>query len=208
MATGTEAIVTGKPRSYTGGMSCGPLGTALPKPGPDAFGPLADAMEAVGYLGPEGFTKNTEASDTDEFAWGGIVVNTVRDEFGVTYTTELRETGNPVALRKVFGAQNVLVDDVNGVITVKTNARLSPRQSIVFDMLDRELGHREVIPNAQILATGEQTFAHGTSTVIPITIKAYPNGDEDNAWNMKEQAAAGSTAEADSLSAPAPTTTA
>lgn len=200
MATGTEAIVTGKPASYTGGMSCGPLGTTLPKPGPDAFGALDAALEAVGYLGPDGFVKNTEASDTDEFAWGGIVVNTVRDEFGVTYTTELRETGNPVALRKVFGDANVLVDDTNGVITVKTNARLAPRQSIVFDMLDRELGHREVIPNAQILASGEQTFAHGASTVIPITIKAYPNGDEDNAWNMKEQAAAGTTTEADALS--------
>lgn len=200
MSAGTEAIVTGKPRTYTGGMAAANLGTILPKPGPDAFRPLGGAFDFFGYLGPDGFTKNSEASDNDEYAWGGIAVNTTREEFGVTYTGELRETGNPVTLRRVFGEANVIEDTANGLITVKTNANMAPRQSFVFDMLDRELGHREVIPNGQILASGEQTFAHGASTVIPFTLKAYPNKDGDNAWNMKEVAPTGTATEADALS--------
>lgn len=205
MSAGTEAIVTGRPRTYTGGMAACDLGTVLPKPGPTAFDALGGAFDFFGYLGPDGFTKNAEASDNDEYAWGGIVVNTTREEFGVTYTGELRETANPVTLRRVFGEGNVIEDKVNNLITVKTNANMAPRQSFVFDMLDQERGHREVIPNGQILASGEQTFAHGASTVIPFTLKAYPNKDGDNAWNMKEVGASGTATEADALSKVDPT---
>ena len=75
---GTDAIVTGKPRSYTGGFMVGKAGTPVPMPGPAAFAPLDEGMKRMGYVGPDGFTKNSEASDEDEYAWGGVVVNTVR----------------------------------------------------------------------------------------------------------------------------------
>lgn len=189
MATGTDAIVTAKPKSYTGGLMCAKSGAPVPMPGPDAFKALGDEYKKGGYIGPDGFKKNSEASDEDEYAWGGIVVNTVRSEFAVTYELEFRETANPDTLRMVFGADNVIEDTVNKVITLKTNAKLAPRQSFVFEMLDRGLGHREVIPNGQILAQGEQTFSHGASVVIPAQIKAYPDPvTEDNAWNMKQTA--------------------
>lgn len=187
MAEGTEAIVTGKPKSYTGGLLAAPLGTKVPLPGPDAFKPLDPAFLKAGLIGPDGFTKNAEGSDEDEFAWGGIIVNTVRTEFAVTYELEIRETANPVTLGIIFGPENVVNDETNGVLTVKTNAKLAPRQALVFEMLDKGLGHREVIPNGQVLASGEQTFSHGASTVIPVQIKAYPDSaTEDNAWNMKQ----------------------
>lgn len=191
---GTDAIITGKPKTYTGGFMVGPQGTPLPMPGPAAFAPLDAALKRMGYVGPDGFTKNSEASDEDEYAWGGVVVNTVRTEFGVTYELEVRETANYDTLVGIFGADNVVNDEVNKVLTVKTNAKTAPRQSVVFEMLDRKLGHREVIPNAQILASGEQTFAHGASTTIPITIKAYPDQvTEDNAYNMKQTEAGAAT---------------
>lgn len=187
MPAGTEAIVTGKPKSYTGGFMRAPAGTPVPMPGPEAFTALDPAFKKMGYVGPDGFTKNSEASDEDEYAWGGVVVNTVRSEYGVTYELELRETANYDTLVGVFGPDNVIEDKVNGVLTVKSNPKFAPRQALVFEMLDRELGHREVIPNGQVLASGEQTFAHGASTVIPITIKAYPDETtQDNAWNLKQ----------------------
>lgn len=190
MATGTDAIVTGKPKTYTGGLMALPVGGTPPMPGPDAFAPLVDAIKA-GYIGPDGFTKNAEASDEDEYAWGGIVVNTVRTEFAVTYEFEIRETANPDTLRMIFGEDNVIVDEANNLITVKTNPKFAPRRPYVFEMLDRGLGHREVIPNGQIIAQGEQTFSHQASTVIPVQIKAYPDPvTEDTAWNMKEMAKA------------------
>lgn len=184
---GTDAIVTGKPKTYTGGFMVAPKGTLVPMPGPAAFAPLAEGFKKMGYVGEDGFTKNTDASDDDEFAWGGVVINTVRTEFGVTYELTLRETANYATLCGVFGEDNVINDEVNKVLTVKTNAKTAPRQAVVFEMLDRKLGHREVIPNAQILASGEQTFAHGESTQIPVKITAYPDPEtEDNAWNMKQ----------------------
>ena len=191
MAEGTAAIVTAKPKSYTGGLMAAPEGTAVPMPGADAFAALPEAFRKAGLIGPDGFTKNAEGSDEDEFAWGGIVVNTVRTEFAVTYELEIRETANPVTLSILFGEDNVINDKTNKVLTVKTNADLAPRQAFVFEMIDKGRGHREVIPNGQILASGEQTFSHGASTVIPCQIKAYPDPvTEDNAWNMKQTAAA------------------
>ena len=67
-----------------------------------------------------------------------------------------------------------------------TNSAMAPRRAYVFEMLDRGLGHREVIPNGQILASGEQTFSHAASTTIPVTIRAYPDADGNNAYNYKE----------------------
>lgn len=187
MPTGTEAIVTAKPKSYTGGFMVAPAGTPVPMPGPEAFAALNAAFKKMGYVGPDGFTKNAEASDEDEYAWGGIIVNTVRSEFGVTYELEVRETANYDTLVGIFGPDNVINDTVNGVLTVKTNAKTAPRQAVVFEMLDKAKGHREVIPNVQILTSGEQTFTHGASVTIPIQLKAYPDAEtEDNAWNMKE----------------------
>lgn len=187
MPTGTEAIVTGKPKTYTGGFMVGPMTASVPMPGPQAFAALDESIKKMGYVGPDGFTKNAEASDEDEYAWGGVVVNTVRSEFSVTYELEVRETANYDTLVGIFGPDNVVQDTTNGVLTVKTNPKTAPRQRVIFEMLDNGKGHREVIPNAQILTNGEQTFAHGASTTIPIQIKAYPDAEtEDNAWNLKE----------------------
>lgn len=187
MPIGTEAIVTGKPKTYTGGFMVGPMTATVPMPGPQAFAALDESIKKMGYVGPDGFTKNAEASDEDEYAWGGVVVNTVRSEFAVTYELEVRETANYDTLVGIFGSDNVVQDTTNGVLTVKTNPKTAPRQRVIFEMLDKGKGHREVIPNAQILTNGEQTFAHGASTTIPIQIKAYPDAEtEDNAWNMKE----------------------
>lgn len=187
MAEGSNAIVTGKPKSYTGGLWAAPLGTKVPMPGPEAFAALDPAFVKTGLIGPDGFTKNSEASDEDEYAWGGVLVNSIRSEFGVTYELEFRETANATTLKAVFGEENVIEDKTNGVLTVKTNAKTAPRQSFVFEMLDNGKGHREVIPNAQILTSGEQTFTHSASTTIPVTIKAYvDDATQDNAWNMKQ----------------------
>lgn len=191
MPQGTEAIVTARPKSYTGGCYIGDLGITLPVPGPDAFAPLDPGFDPSGYIGPDGFTKNVEHSDEDEFAWGGVVVNTVRTETSITYSTVFRETANPVTLRRLFGEANVIEDTVNGVLTVLTDESMAPRQSVVFEMLDNGRGHREVLENAQILAGGEQTFSHGASVTIPATIKVYPgtteiNGKTPAAWNMKQ----------------------
>lgn len=187
MPQGTDAIVTGKPLTYTGGLYAAPAGTTVPLPGATAFEALDPAFTKAGYIGPDGFTKNAEASDEDEYAWGGIVVNTVRSEYSVTYELEFRETANVDTLRIVFGEDNVTEDTATGVLTVRSNANMAPRQAFVFEMVDKGLGHREVIPNGQILASGEQTFSHAASTTIPVTIRAYPDPvTEDNAWNLKE----------------------
>ena len=183
MPQGTEAIVTAKPKSYTGGLYVAPTGTTLPT---DASTALDPAFVPTGYLGPDGFTRSSEASDEDEYAWGGVVVNTVRSEFSVTYEFEFRESANPEVLRVVFGEENVIEDTAAGTLTVLNNSNMAPRQSFVFEMVDRGLGHREVVGNGQILASGEQTFSHAASTTIPVTIRAYPDADGNNAYNYKE----------------------
>lgn len=192
MAQGTDAIVNAKPKSYTGGFYLADRGVTMPVPGPTAFAALDPGFDPMGYVGVNGFTKNREASDEDEQAWGGVTVASWRSDFAVSYETELLETANPVTLRRIFGEANVIEDTVNGVLTVLDNADVAPRQSGVFEMLDNNgRGHRECFENGQVLSQGEQSFSHGTSVKIPVTIKAYPsdvliNGKQANAYNMKE----------------------
>ena len=51
MPQGTDAIVTGKPLTYTGGLYAAPAGTTVPLPGATAFEALDPAFIKAGYIG-------------------------------------------------------------------------------------------------------------------------------------------------------------
>lgn len=188
----TDSIRAGKPKSYTGGFSVAPKGTPVPtKEAP--FAALNAAFKPGGFVGEDGVKRKSDSKEEDEKAWGGVIINTLRTDFGVSYELELYCCGDPDILRMVFGPDNVEV--VGDTVIVYGNEKMAPRQAVVFDMLDKGLGEREVIENAQILANGDETFTHKESKKIQIEIKAYPNKDGNSYVNYKELAAGtGSTA--------------
>src|SRR5690625_6801475 len=91
MATGIDAIQTGAPVTATGGVLYGDTSVTLPT---DATSDLSEDFTKGGFIGEDGVTRETDASDEKIRAWGGDTVKVVRSEHSITYSLEFLESAN------------------------------------------------------------------------------------------------------------------
>lgn len=174
MAEGTSAILTGKPLTATGGVRFADQTVESPD---DAKTPLAGDFKFGGYVGEDGVTRSTDASDEKIKAWGGDTVKIVRTEHSITYTFQFMESANAVVLRLINGDENVDIDPASGKITVRQTAKIPPRQQFVLDMADNEAHIRELIKDGQITSSGEVNFVHSDVIRYEVSIEAFPDKD-------------------------------
>lgn len=170
MATGTAAILTGAPVTATGGLLFGDTTVAAPT---DATTALDPAWIKGGYIGEDGVTRTTDASDEKIKAWGGDTVKIVRTEHSITYTFQFLEAANADVLKLIHGDANVTV--TAGKVKVNHTAKMAPRKSFVIDMKDSEGGLREYVANGQLSTSGDVTFVHSDVIRYEVTIEAFPN---------------------------------
>lgn len=170
MATGTAAILTGAPVTATGGLLFGDTTVAAPT---DAATALDPAWVKGGYIGEDGVTRTTDASDEKIRAWGGDVVKVVRTEHSITYTFQFLESANADVLKLIHGEDNVTV--AAGKVKVNQTSKMPPRKSYVLDMLDSETHLREYIADGQLTTSGDVTFVHSDVIRYEVTIEAFPN---------------------------------
>src|SRR5690625_7395405 len=82
MATGIDAIQTGAPVTATGGVLYADTSATLPT---DATTDPGEGFTKGGFIGGDGETRETDASDGKVRAWGGGAVQVGRSEHSVTY---------------------------------------------------------------------------------------------------------------------------
>lgn len=170
MSTGNSAVLTGKPVTGTGGLLFGDLSVALPT---DATTALDPAWVKGGYIGEDGVTRTTDASDDKIRAWGGDAVKIVRTEHSITYTFEFLESANAAVLKLIHGEENVTV--TGSSVKVKQTSRMPARKAYILDMKDAPASIREVIPDGQITTSGDVTFVHSDVIRYAVTIEAFPD---------------------------------
>lgn len=186
MANGTSAILTGKPLTATGGVRFADVTATSPT---DAKTALAEAFEFGGYVGEDGVTRSTDASDEKIKAWGGDTVKIVRTEHSISYTFQFLESANATVLKLINGSENVTIDDTSKMITVKQTGVIPPRKQFALDMADNEGRIRELIKDGQITSTGEVNFVHSDVIRYDVTIEAFPDEDGVKAVTFIEAAA-------------------
>jgi hypothetical protein len=169
MATGIDAIQVGAPVTATGGVSFAPTDTTLPT---DATTSLDLSFIKGGFIGEDGVTRTTDASDENIIAWGGDAVKVVRTEHSISYTFAFLESANADVLRLIHGDENVTVTAAG--VEVKQTKKMAPRRTFVLDMMDGDSRIREVIPNGQIASSGDVTFVHSDVVRYEVTITAFP----------------------------------
>lgn len=174
MATGIDAIQVGAPVTATGGVSFADTDTLLPV---DAREALTDFIKG-GYIGEDGVTRTTDASDEKIIAWGGDAVKTVRTEHSITYTFTFLESANADVLRLLNGDENVEITpataSTGAQVRVLQTKRMPSRKAYVLDMQDGDARTREVIPSGQITTSGDVTFVHSDVIRYEVTIEAFP----------------------------------
>jgi hypothetical protein len=169
MATGIDAIQVGAPVTATGGVLFADTDTTLPT---DATTPVDVTFTKAGFVGEDGVTRTTDATDENIIAWGGDAVKVVRTEHSISYTFTFLESANADVLRLIHGEENVTV--TGGTIEVRQTKKMPPRKAFVLEMMDGDSRIREVVPNGQIASSGDVTFVHSDVVRYEVTITAFP----------------------------------
>lgn len=185
---GTNAILTGSPVTATGGLLFGD--TTIEKPA-DATVDLSTEFVKGGYIGEEGVTRTTDASDEKIKAWGGDTVKIVRTEHSITYTFQFLESANADVLKLIHGEDNVTVDTANKKVAVKHTSALPLRKTFVLDMADADVKLRELINDGQLSTSGDVQFVHSDVIRYEVTIEAFPDEDGVKAISFMDGTTAG-----------------
>ena len=178
MSTGVDAILVGAPLTATGGVLFADASATGPT---NATTALVGFTEG-GYVGEDGVTRTTDASDEKIKAWGGDVVKIVRTEHSITYTFQFMESANADVLKLIHGEDNVIVVPAvpgtsSGTVTVKQTSKLPPRKQFVLDMIDATNSIREYIKDGQLTSSGDVVFVHSDVIRYSVTIEAFPDDD-------------------------------
>lgn len=172
MANTSANVSVGKPM-IGGAVFVAPIGTALPA---TAVATLDNAFEALGYISEDGVSNSLERTTENIKAWGGDIVLSPQTEKLDTWTMTFIESLNATVLEQVFGSDNVSGDLATG-LTVKANSKELDHSVWVIDVeMNGGYKKRVVIPNGQITATGEVTYADNTAIGYNATITAFPGG--------------------------------
>ena len=179
MATGTSAILTGKPASGTGGFYFGPrLTNNLPK---DATSAIPGEFTKAGYVNEDGVTETADATDEKIKAWGGDIVKIVRTEHSVSYSLTFMESSNAALLKFIFGEDNVSIvpptETTSGKVSVRKTSTVPPRVSGIFDMLDDPAAIRIVFEDGQPAQSGDVTFVDNSIISYQVNIECFVGRD-------------------------------
>lgn len=171
-----ELVRVGKPNA-AGGVSAGPLTATLPT---NASSPIDNSLVGLGYISDDGLTQSIGIDTSSVNAWGGDEVRVLRTSHSLTYAFGLLEAANADVLAEVFGEQQV--DVVGDTITVRVTKETSGRRRYVFDMLDDDYAIRVVVPNGEITAQEDVSFADGDAISFGVTVSCYPDDDGVKAY--------------------------
>lgn len=182
MTNKVSNVVAPKP-NIGGGVYVAPLATALPV---DSTTALAAAFISAGYIDSKGVVEQNGGNTTKIHAWGGDLVKVVRSQFDVSYQFNMMEILGATANQIAYGAGNVIATPatatVGNLLATKVTNLVLPKQEFVFDMIDGIASVRLVIPNGQVTALGNITYADNGAAQLDVTVSAYPDASGVNAY--------------------------
>jgi hypothetical protein len=152
--------------AVTGAVAVGPTSTTAPL---DATTALTGTKD-LGYVDEAGVTETRERSTTKLKAWQNAdTVREVVTDASITYKFKLVQT-NADTVGLYYGTT---VDATDGSVVIKP-AATGGRQAFVIDVVDGTDYIRAWIPEGELTAVGDQTYASGEAIAYDVTITAYP----------------------------------
>ena len=173
----SNAKPKGENGRYAGGLYFAPSGTEVPT---DASTKLTDTYTSAGYLSDDGIKNKRDRKTEDVVAFGGDTVLSVTTSLTETFELGLLETTKDT-LAIVYGDDNVTADGDN--ITVKHNAKDTPRKAYVFELaLTGDRVKRIVVPDGQVSDVDDVEYKDGEAITYSPTITAFPDDKGNTAY--------------------------
>lgn len=164
----------------TGHVYTAPVGTALPT---TELAALNAAFVNVGYISEDGVVQSVGRDTSPVKAWGGDEVRRVRTSHALSYALTMLET-NAQSLELYYG------DQTTPATAVEIKASDLLRQVFVIDVVDGTNLVRIVIPDGEVVETGDVTYATEEAIQYPITLACYADSAGVKAYKYVHDASA------------------
>ncbi len=174
----------------TGGVLFAPLGTPLPTDAVTPISSVSAAYKTLGRVSSDGVTKSEERGAVDTYDWGGNLVATLQDKFGISVKFKLLQLMNADVQDAAHGTQNVSVvaptSTVGTEIKAMINAELLNTGVWILDAYYNLVSMRFVIPIGRPTVVGPITWVNKELTMVDLTIRPFPDNYNNHAyeyWN-------------------------
>jgi hypothetical protein len=149
-----------------------PVGTTAPV---DVSTPFGAGWDPLGLLSADdGLTEARDEDRSDHYAWGGLLVRTVRSKHKRTFqVTLLEDTAITFGLLNPGSTQST----TTGVTTRVVKKPTSDPQAFAFETVDGTTISRKLIPKGEITEVGEAVRKEDDLTAVTITVTVYPASD-------------------------------
>lgn len=146
---------------------------------------LDDTSIDLGIITDAGVGHTIAKDTTDRKDIKGKTYYTQQTSVDHTFTLTLADSTDLDVLRTIVGDDNVLVDG-EGNVTVRHNAKVSPRRSWVFDFSLDQGVKRSFIEVGQVISIGDITHVSSEMYEFAVTIKVFegPRIDGDFVRDM------------------------
>lgn len=147
------------------------VGTTAPTDVAAAWGA---GWEPLGLLSEDGMTEGREEDSTDLYAWGGVLVRTIRSRHKRTLTVTALESN-----ATVFGLVNPgsTVTTTDGLTTREIRIPERDPRAFGVELRDGDIVKRRLVPRGEVVAVGEVTASDSAMEMFELTINIYPDSD-------------------------------
>lgn len=158
-----------------------PVGTTAPT---DIETAIAVDWKALGLISEDGLTMTRDQDSSDLFAYGGILVRTIRSKFKRSFTVTPLENSDLVWQIENPGSTSATTAAVVGppahaaytTRTIKTPT-VGDVRAFVFELTDGLMIARRVVPRAELVEVGERKTTADDFEAAEWTLNVYPASD-------------------------------
>lgn len=154
-----------------GGVSGAPLGTTTPVA---VDSELDVAFDDYGFISDDGMTETIGRTTSEIKNWAGDTVRRVQTAHSVQYKLTFIETTD-LTEEAFYGS-----DPSEGIKAVQ-----GLRQAWIMDVFDGDNTVRVVVPDGQVVDTGDITYKNDSAIAYSVTIEAYPDADGIKAYKFR-----------------------
>lgn len=161
---------TANPRLWLlGDVYYAPVGTVAPTNTTTAF---SASWDYLGLLSEDGLTETRSQESNDYYAWGGILIRTVRTKFKRSFKVAALEDNSNVFYLLNPGSTVAIA----GAVTTRTvKTPTANPMAFAFEVKDGTITKRIIIPRGEIVEIGDVVYSENDINQREITIDVYPS---------------------------------
>lgn len=146
-----------------------PVGSTAPV---DIVSAWAAPFLPLGLLSEDGMVESQDQSTTDYYAWGGILVRTVRSKFKRSFKVTALEDNKTVWQLVNPGSTAVTAATIT---TRQVKVPTSDIRAFGLQLMDGANTKRRAIPRGEVVAVADVKLSDSDLTGFELTINIYPD---------------------------------